>query len=75
MLFDNLPPDDLLHQEPGEIFSETRQVAVPSTVPPGDYRVWVGLVERRSGQRVKGVTNLNMVKRATEIPVVVTVEQ
>ncbi len=74
MLFDNLPPDDLLHQEPGEIFSETRQVSVPESVPPGDYRVWVGMVERRSGQRVKGVTNLNMVKRAAEIPVVVAVE-
>jgi hypothetical protein len=74
MLFDNLPPDDLLHQEPGEIFSETRQVAVPASAPPGDYQVWVGLVERRSGQRIKGVSNLKMVKRAVEIPVVVTVE-
>jgi hypothetical protein len=74
MLFDNLPPDDLLHQEPREIFSETRQVAVPGTVPPGDYQVWVGMVERRSGQRIKGVTNLKIVKRAVEIPVVVTVE-
>jgi hypothetical protein len=34
----------------------------------------VGLVERRSGQRIKGVTNLKMVKQAAEIPVVVTVD-
>jgi len=74
MLFDNLPPDDLLHQEVGEIFLETRQVAVPVTAPQGDYQVWVGMVERRSGQRVKGVTNLNMVKRAAELSVVVTAE-
>ena len=72
--FDNLPPDGMLYQEPGDFFPETRKMTVPASVQPGEYRIWVGLVERRSAHRIKAASALKMVKKAVELPLVVTVE-
>jgi hypothetical protein len=66
MLLDGI---DTSFQPFPEVFTENRRVSVPADLPPGEYRLWVGLYQTvPPRRRLEPTTDLNGHERAVEIP-------
>lgn len=66
-------PETVEHQCFDEIFTEPRRVEIPAGLPPGDYEVSLGLLDRQSGKRVPASTSLSCHRQATTLPLVISV--
>lgn len=73
VFLEDLPLDRLQRQPFDEIFTESRQMTIPGSVPPGEVRVFLGMLDRRANQRVSVKTGLNSRKRTVELPVILEV--
>ncbi|MBU4200928.1 MAG: SGNH/GDSL hydrolase family protein [Verrucomicrobia bacterium] len=70
-----IPRGDLAFQPFPETFAVERIVSVPAAVPPGEYRLWLGLYNRATGERTGVRTTLTTRENAVEIPVVIRIDR
>lgn len=63
-----IPREDVVFQPFAATFAVERIVAVPVGMPPGAYRLWLGLCDRASGERIGLSTTLGTRENAVEIP-------
>jgi len=67
-------PDEIIRYQPfPEILVEHRNVTIPQMAKPGDYEIWLGLLDRRTGERVAVTTMLSHKKNAVQLPAHLTV--
>jgi len=55
-----------------EIYTESRTIQVPASLPPGEYKIRLGLLDQTTQRRDSVSTRLPHRKNATELPVRVT---
>ena len=73
VLLTETPVEVLRYQPFPEIFIEHRDVSIPVTITPGDYQIFLGLVDRQTGKRVPVTTLLPKKRDAVELPAHLTV--
>jgi len=73
VLLSGIPVETIRYQPFPEILIETRKVTIPETAFPGNYQLWIGLLDRKTGTRVAVTTALRQTRKAVEIPVSFTV--
>lgn len=66
---------DIRFQPYEDIFVESRTVAVPRDIPPGEYSCLMGLYYRQEKTRCKPRTRLDAHHRAVRLPFILHVEQ
>lgn len=69
VLLSETPIETIRYQPFPEILIENRSVTIPVTALPGDYQMWIGLIDRKTGKRVAAATTLSRRKNAVELPV------
>ena len=74
VLLEETPIKLLRYQPFAETFIEQRNVTIPANAVAGDYQVWVGLLDRKSGKRVRFSTGLQNRRNAAELPVTLHVQ-
>lgn len=75
VLLRSVPPEDLRYQPFDEVFTEVRPVAVPAALPPGTYRVSMGLLDRTTEKRLHVKTELPQKRNAVALPVEITIKK
>jgi len=68
------PLDRAFQPQPG-VFVEARNVRVPENTPEGEYEIWLGLYDRRTGIRLRPRTDLDVERRAVKMPVTIRIEK
>ncbi|MEI6564611.1 MAG: hypothetical protein WCO42_09940 [bacterium] len=74
VLLSEIQDTTLQYQPFSEIFIEHRSVTIPDLAVPGEYQIWIGLVERTNHKRVPGDTALPVKKNAVQLPVRILVK-
>lgn len=74
VLLSETPEETLRYQPFPEILVERRRVMVPQTAAAGNYELWIGVIDRKSGKRVSVASALPSNKDAVRLPVTVVVE-
>ncbi len=73
VLLSELPVETIRYQPFPEIMVERRKVTIPATAKPGDYELWIGMLDRGTGKRVAVTTTLPNKRNATKLPVHLTI--
>jgi len=73
VLLAETPLETIRYQPFPEILVESRNMTIPPTATPGEYQLWIGLLDRRTGNRVAVSTLLPYKRNAVEFPAHLTV--
>ena len=73
VLLSQTPLETIRYQPFPEILVENREVTIPESAVPGNYQLWIGLVDRKTGRRVPLSTTLPNKRQAAQIPTSLTV--
>ena len=68
VLLEDIPPHQLIHRPPHGRFRVHRQISIPPDISPEDLDLYIGLYERRNGQRLAARTRLPKRHHAVRIP-------
>ncbi len=73
VLLPEIPVETIRYQPFPEILVESRNLTIPANTPPGDYQIWIGLLDRKTDDRITVTTRLPHKKNAIEFPAQLTV--
>ncbi|MEI8138555.1 MAG: hypothetical protein WCI03_01665 [bacterium] len=73
VLLAEAPLETIRYQPFPEILVESRNVTIPQSATPGDYQIWIGLLDRQTGNRVTATSLLPNKKNAIDLPARLTI--